>query len=61
MKYNGYYIDTTPDCGENEGGYYCTVFADPDCTCEIDSFCVYADDIKQNPDIEHWVRAHLAP
>lgn len=30
MEYRGYYISLTPDCGPNEGGYYCQVYQDQD-------------------------------
>ena len=58
IKIGKYYITSTPDCGENEGGLFCQVYTDRACDNEIDNFCVHKDEnimdvIKQNiKDIE---------
>ena len=38
------YINHTPDCEYNEGGYYCETYSDEDCDHKIDDFCIHTDD-----------------
>lgn len=61
MRFNDYYIHYVNDCGENTGGYYCMVYSDEFMENEIDTFCVYAEDLKANPDVEYWIRKYLTP
>lgn len=44
MKYGKVYISTTPDYGENLGGYYCQVYKDEDMDYQVDDFCIHTDD-----------------
>jgi len=44
MKYGKVWVSTTPDCGENQGGYYCMVYSDEDMTNQIDDFCTHPED-----------------
>ena len=59
MEYRGYYISRTDDCVPNEGGYYCQVYSDPDCSEQIDDFCIHPDELKENPDIEYWIKQNV--
>ena len=59
MEYRGYYISLTPDCGPNEGGYYCQVYQDQDYSEEIDDFCIHPDELEENPDIEYWIKVNV--
>lgn len=43
IQYGKVWIDCMKDCGENEGGYYCVVYADEEYEDEIDSFCIYPE------------------
>lgn len=44
MKYGKVWISRCEDCDENEGGYYCQVYADEDMEHQIDDFCIHPDD-----------------
>ena len=59
MEYKGLYISTTPDCGPNEGGYYCQVYEDEEMANQIDDFCIHPAELEENPDVEHWVRVNV--
>ena len=59
MEYRGYYISLTPDCGPNEGGYYCQVYQDQDYSEQIDDFCIHPDELEENPDIENWIKVNV--
>lgn len=59
MEYRGLYISTTDDCGENLGGYYCQVYADEGMTEEIDDFCIHPAELRENPDINYWIRLNI--
>lgn len=59
MEYRGYYISLTPDCGPNEGGYYCQVCQDQDYSEQIDDFCIHPDELEENPDIEYWIKVNV--
>jgi len=59
MEYKGVYISLTPDCGPNEGGYYCQVYKDEDMNCQIDDFCIHSDELCANPDVDHWIRVNV--
>lgn len=50
------WVSTTEDCGDNIGGYYCQVYDDKYYENEIDNFCIHADELEQNPDIDYWIR-----
>lgn len=43
MEYKGYYIASTEDCCENEGGFYCQIYRADDSNHddELDNFCVH--------------------
>lgn len=53
------YVSTCPDVGENEGGYYCIIFADEDYTIQIDDFVVHNFELSINPDINYWIELYL--
>ena len=59
MEYRGYYISLTPDCGPNEGGYYCQVYQDQDYSEQIDDFCIHPEELEENPDIEYWIKVNV--
>jgi len=59
MEYRGYYISLTPDCGPNEGGYYCQMYQDQDYSEQIDDFCIHPDELEENPDIEYWIKVNV--
>lgn len=59
MEYRGLYISVVPDCGPNEGGYYCQVYADLGMDDQIDDFCIHPDELEENPDIEYWIRENI--
>ena len=40
MEYKELKISCIPDCGENEGGYFCEVHTQ-DCDDRIDCFCIH--------------------
>lgn len=40
VKYNGYYITSTPDIEENAGGRFYQVYSDESCDNEVDNFCL---------------------
>lgn len=44
MKCGKVWISRTDDCGENEGGYFCQVYADENMDDEIDYFCIHPED-----------------
>lgn len=47
-KYGNVWISKCKDCGENEGGFYCQVYADEDMTEQIDDFCIHPSDCDCN-------------
>lgn len=51
-RYGNVWISTTPDCYENEGGYYCEVYSDRDMTNRIDYFCIHPEDCDCDNDEE---------
>lgn len=59
MEYKGLYISIAPDCGPNEGGYYCQVYEDRDMRDQIDEFCIHPDELAENADVEHWIKANV--
>ena len=59
MEYNGYNISTTPDCGENTGGYYCEISPTDDLDTVVDYFCIHPDELAQNPDLDYWIRSYV--
>lgn len=59
MEYRGLVIDYIDDCGENEGGYFCEVRQAEVLDDRIDFFCVHPDELRENPDIEFWMRAYI--
>lgn len=44
MQYGKVWITYIKDCGENEGGYFCEVYADEDYNERIDYFCIHPED-----------------
>lgn len=52
MKCGKVWISTCKDCGENEGGYFCQVYADEDMEIEIDYFCIHPEDCDCSNDDE---------
>lgn len=44
MKCGDVWISTCQDYGENEGGYFCQVYADEEMSKEIDYFCIHPED-----------------
>lgn len=59
MKYRDLYVSSTPDCDENEGGYYCQVYLDEDMEYEIDDFCIHPEELAANPNVEHWMKEYI--
>ena len=57
MKYGNVWITTTEDCDENEGGYYCEVYADEDWVYRIDYFCITLDQLNEH-DLEWWLNEY---
>lgn len=49
------WVTTTPDCGENTGGFYCQVYADEDWTEQIDDFCIHPEELSENPNLDYWI------
>lgn len=56
------YITYIEDCGENEGGYYCEVYADEDLMYDLDFFCVHPEDCDCSDDdaVEAYIREFVA-
>lgn len=52
MKYGKVWISRCTDCGENEGGYFCQVYADEDMENQIDYFCIHPEDCDCNNEEE---------
>lgn len=46
MKYREFGISRTNDCDENEGGLFCQVYSDCDCSYEIDNFCLHKEELN---------------
>ena len=59
MQYRGLTISITPDCGVNDGGFYCQVYSDSDMTNEVGDFCIHKSEIEENPDIIYWVKLNV--
>lgn len=58
-KVLNYYITTTPDTDENEGGLFCQVYTDEGCENEIDYFCVHKDEMDNYEGaIKEYIKAH---
>ena len=57
MEYKELKISCIPDCGENEGGYFCEVHTQ-DCDDRIDCFCIHSFELEENPDPEYWMRQY---
>ena len=57
MDYKNIRISCIPDCGENEGGYFCEVHTQ-DCDDRIDYFCIHTFELEENPDPEYWMREY---
>ena len=51
MKYRGFYISRTEDCEENEGGFFCQIYADENFENEIDYFCIRKQEIENIDDL----------
>lgn len=57
MKYGNVWITSTEDCEENEGGYYCQVFADEEWTTQLDDFCITPEQLEEH-DLEWWLNEY---
>lgn len=57
MKYGNAWITYTEDCDENEGGYYCQVYADEEQANQIDDFCITPEQLKEH-DLEWWLNKY---
>ena len=57
MQYGNLWISRIEDCDENEGGYFCQVYADSDMQYEIDAFCICPDmcDCTDEKEIEKYI------
>ena len=59
MEYKELIISCIPDCGENEGGYFCEVHIQGcDGDDRIDYFCIHPFELEENPDPEYWMREY---
>lgn len=58
MEYKNLRIDFTPDCGPNEGGYYCQVYRRSD-DLMLDDFCVHPDELPADGDPEKAIRQYM--
>ena len=56
------YVTTTPDCEDNEGGYYCEVYADEDFITKLDDFCVHPEDCDCDNDdeVEKYIMSYIS-
>lgn len=59
MEYRGLYVSVVPDCGPNEGGYFCQVYTDQSYDEQIDDFCIHPDELEENGDIEYWIKVNI--
>ena len=52
------FVDYTPDCEYNEGGFYCETFADEDGADKIDDFCIHPEDCDCTDEeaVEEYIR-----
>ena len=56
------YVTYTDDCCENEGGYYCEVWADEDIMYDLGFFCVHPEDCDCSDDdaVEAYIQKYVA-
>ena len=56
------YVSYTPDCCENEDGYYCEVWADKDIMFYLGFFCVHPDDCdcSDSDAVDAYIRKYVA-
>ena len=40
------YVTYIPDCGDNEGGFYCETYSDRNFDHKIDDFCIHEGDCE---------------
>lgn len=59
MEYRGLYISITSDCGDNEGGFFCQVYTSKFMDDEIGYFCIFPEELEENPDTEYWVKVNV--
>ncbi len=55
MKCGKVYVSITDDVGENEGGYFCQVYADQDMEHQLDYFCVHSEELTNGTEVENLI------
>lgn len=59
IKHMGLYVTFCDDCDENEGGYYCQIYADEYMENDLDNFCVHPGGFKTFQDVINLAKAHV--
>ena len=59
MNYRGLIIDCIDDIGENKGGYYCKVYLDNSLCDSFEDFCIYPEQVEENPDVDYWIKKYI--
>lgn len=56
------YVSRVEDCCENEGGYWCQVYADEFLDYELDDFCVHPEDCDCSDEsaVDEYIKKYVA-